>query len=94
MFVMIKLNQNIIIDIIRSFVCLWLCFQDKPGTCVLAGLQGGLQNPVFREEGQMNDVVYMLLVMRTHRPTHDILGNITKQHKRTEMRRAVTCNIN
>ena len=41
---------------------LWLCFQDEPGTCLPAGLQGGLQNPVSREEGQMIQDVCMLLV--------------------------------
>lgn len=37
---------------------LCLCFQNKPGTRVPAGLQGGLQNPVSGEEGKMNGVCH------------------------------------
>lgn len=50
----VKLNHCIIImQYDKAVSALLLCFQDKPGTCVPAGLQGGLQNPVSREEGQM-----------------------------------------
>lgn len=45
-------------------LCVLHCFQDKPGTCVPAGLQGRLQNPVSREERQMKK-----LYIHSHKTT-------------------------
>ena len=47
----------IIVNVKKVVSAVSLCLQDKPGTCVPAGLQGGLQNPVPGEEGQMSSAV-------------------------------------
>lgn len=65
--------------------------QDKPGPSVPAGLQGGLQNPVSREEGQMSEAVQVLMIVRPHQT--NILDSIARQGIKTKVSQGGPCEV-